>query len=105
MGKRLAVFCVGGSPNDNPDIEVSMKKWFTEEEHKRVSIFYCQGGFNYEKMSAPSKAMMKMFVGALKAKKDKTEEEKIMVEMIAKSYDISDRKYIIPMVECLQAKE
>ena len=103
--KRLAVFCVGGSPNDNPEIEVAMKKWFTEEEHKRVSIFYCQGGFNYEKMSAPSKAMMKMFVGALKAKKDKTEEEKIMVEMIAKSYDISDKKYIEPIVKWAKGEE
>ena len=36
--------------------------------------------------------MMKMFIGALKAKKDKTEEEKIQIEMISKSYDISDKK-------------
>ena len=97
--KKLAVFCVGGSPNDNPEIEVAMKKWFTEEEHKKVSIFYCQGGFNYEKMSATSKVMMKMFIGALKAKKDKTEEEKIQVEMLSKSYDISDKKYIEPIVK------
>ena len=64
-----------------------------------AALLYCPGGFNYEKMSAPSKAMMKMFVGALKAKKDKTEEEKIMVEMISKSYDISDKKYIEPIVK------
>ena len=43
--------------------------------------------------------MMKMFIGALKAKKDKTEEEKIQIEMISKSYDISDKKYIEPIVE------
>ena len=96
--KNLAVYCVGGSPIENPEIEVAMKNWFTEEEHKKVKAFYCPGGFNYEKMSGPSKLMMKMFISALKAKKDKTEEEKIQIEMISKSYDISDKKYIEPIV-------
>ena len=35
---------------------------------------------------------------ALKAKKDKTEKEQMMADMISKSYDISDRKYIEPIV-------
>lgn len=96
--KKLAVYCVGGSPIENPEIEVAMKSWFTEEEHKKVTSFYCPGGFNYEKMPRASKLMMKMFIGALKAKKDKTEAEQIQIEMISKSYDISDRKYIEPIV-------
>ncbi len=97
--KKLAVYCVGGSPIENPEIEVAMKSWLSEEEHRKVKLFYCPGGFNYEKMSGASKVMMKMFIGALKAKKDKTEEEKIQIEMISKSYDISDKKYIEPIVE------
>lgn|GEM_PF-3272934 len=40
-------------------------------------------------------------ISALKKKKDQTEEEKIMAEMIATSYDISDIKYIDPIVEYL----
>ena len=44
---------------------------------------------------------MKMFVSALKKKKDPTEEEKIMTEMVAKSYDISDEKYLEPVIEYL----
>ena len=84
---------------ENPEVAVALKNCFSEEEHKLAKIFYCPGGFNYEKMSASSKMMMKMFIGALKAKKDKTEEEKIQIEMISKSYDISDRKYIAPIVE------
>lgn len=46
--------------------------------------------------------MMKMFLKALKAKKDKTEEEKVMVKMISSSYDISDKKYIEPILQCLK---
>ena len=43
--------------------------------------------------------MMKAFVSALKAKKDQSEEEKVMAEMISKSYDISDKKYIQPILK------
>lgn len=100
--KKLVAFCVGGSPIDNPEIEQSLKQNFKEAEFEKVNVFYCPGGFNYEKMSAPSKLMMKMFITMLKAKKDKTEEEQEMIKMIANSYDISDRKYIEPILECLK---
>ena len=73
----------------------------TDEQRSYIGAFYCQGGFNYEKMNGPSRMAMKMFVSALKKKKDQTEEEKIMAEMIATSYDISDIKYIDPIVEYL----
>ena len=100
--KKLIAFCVGASPIENPEIEPALKQNFTESELQKVSIFYCPGGFNYEKMSAPSKLAMKMFIKALKAKKDKTETEQEMVKMISSSYDISDKKYIEPILECLK---
>lgn len=100
-GKKLAIYCVGGSPNDNPDVEVMLKNMLTDEQREYIRAFYCQGGFNYERMNAPSRLAMKMFVSALKKKKDPTEEEKIMTEMVAKSYDISDEKYIEPVIEYL----
>lgn len=100
--KKLIVFCVGASPIDNPEIEQSLKKNLKEPELKNVNAFYCPGGFNYEKMSVSSKLMMKMFVKVLKAKKGKTEMEEEMVKVISSSYDISDKKYIEPILECLK---
>lgn len=100
--KILIAFCVGGSPIDNPEIEPALNRNFNESQLKKVSIFYCPGGFNYEEMSAPSKLMMKMFIKTLKAKKNKTEEEQEMIKMISRSYDISDKKYIEPILECLK---
>lgn len=100
-GKKLAVFCVGGSPADNPDISKALRGNFNDAQWERVKVFYCPGGFNYEKMSATSKMMMKIFIKALRAKKDKTEEEKGMVDMLSHSYDISDKKYIEPILEYL----
>ena len=102
--KKLIAFCVGASPIDNPEIETALTRIFDESEQKRVNIFYCPGGFNYEKMSAPSKLMMKMFIKSLKAKKDKTEEELAMIKMISSSYDISDKKYTEPILQCLNVE-
>ncbi len=101
-GKKLIAFCVGASPLENPEIEPALKKNFSEDELKKVNIFYCPGGFNYDKMSTPSKLAMKMFIKMLKAKKDKTEEDEIMIQMISSSYDISDVKYIEPILDCLR---
>ena len=100
--KKLIVFCVGASPIENPEIDIALKRNFNESEQKKVKTFYCPGGLNYEKMSTPSKLMMKMFVKTLNAKKDKTEDEKIMVKMISSSYDISDKKYIEPILQYLK---
>ena len=103
--KRLAMFCVGGSPNDNPDVDTFLRNALTDEQKKYIRMFYCQGGFNYEKMKAPSRIAMKMFVSALKNKKDATEKEKVMAEKMASSYDISDIKYIEPIVAYLDGKD
>lgn len=100
--KKLIAFCVGGSPIDNPEIDIALKRNFNAAEQKKVKTFYCPGGFNYEKMSVPSKLMMKAFVKTLKSKKDKTEEEQIMVKAISSSYDISDKKYIEPILQYLK---
>lgn len=101
--KKLAVFCVGGSPVDSPDIAPFIERNFTDSERERVKVFYCPGGFNYEKMPVASKVMMKMFSNMLNAKKDKTESEEIMAKMISSSYDISDRKYIEPILQYLNS--
>lgn len=102
-GKKLIVFCVGGSPADSPDIEPALRRNFTESQLQRIRVFYCPGGFNYEKMPAPSRLAMGLFRTALRGKKEKTEEEKVMLSMIAHSYDISDRRYIEPIVNAIRA--
>lgn len=99
--KKLIVFCVGASPIDSPEIGPTLKQNFKESELKKISVFYCPGGFHYEKMPVPSKLMMKMFIKTLKAKKGKTEAEQEMIKIISSSYDISDKKYIEPILKCL----
>ncbi|WP_022932258.1 flavodoxin domain-containing protein [Treponema bryantii] len=97
-GKKIIVYGVGGSPADSPDIPAAMRRNFTDEEWNSLKTFYCPGGFNYEKMSGFSKFMMKMFTTMLANKKDASEAEKNMAQMISHSYDISDKKYIEPIL-------
>ncbi len=97
-GKKIIVYGVGGSPSESPDVPKAMRRNFSEEEWNSLKAFYCPGGYNYEKMSGFSKFMMKMFTKMLANKKDASEEEKKMAEMISHSYDISDRKYIEPIL-------
>ena len=97
-GKKLIVFAVGASPVKSPEVAVAMGRIFTEEEKKLVKVFYCQGGLRYEKMNFFSRFMLKMFAKAIASKKDASESDKKTAEMISHSYDISDKKYIEPIV-------
>lgn len=101
--KKLVVFCVGASPIENPEIEATLPKNFTEEELKQVRWFYCPGGLDYKKMPATSKVAMKMFVKMLNSKKNKTEDDLEQIRMVSSSYDISDVKYIEPIIQYLNS--
>ncbi len=100
-GKRLAVFCTGGSPAESPEIAAFLRSNFSEAEREKVSVFYCPGGFNYEKMPMGSRMMIKTFQKMVSAKKEKTEADREILNMISHSYDISDRKYTEPIVKKL----
>lgn len=101
--KKLAVFCVGASPAANPDVEEFLGKLLTENQSTYIKAFYCQGGIDYSKMKAPSRLAMKAFASTLKKKKNASQKEKDMADMISHSYDISDEKYIDPIVQYLSA--
>lgn len=97
--KKLAIFCVGASPKDNPEVDEALEKMTTEEQKKFIKVFYCPGGLNYSKMKLPSRLAMKAFASMLKKKKDATESEKEMAKYLSDSYDISDQKYIELILE------
>ncbi len=97
-GKKIIVYGVGGSPAESPDIPFAMERNFSGEEWKGVKSFYCPGGLNYDKMNFLSRFAMKMLAKSLTSKKDATEKDKDMAQMISHSYDISDKKYIEPIL-------
>lgn len=100
--KKLILFCTGANPADSPGIRSFFEQNLREPAFQKVSGFYCPGGLNYEKMPAFSKMMMKMFVKMLRSKKDKTDADEEMIRVISVSYDISDKKYIEPILQYLK---
>lgn len=95
--KRLALFCVGATPAGAPEIDEAMSKVLTLEQADYIKVFYCPGGIDYDKMNLPSKLAMKALASILrKSKEDKKQEQ---ARIISSSYDISDKKYIQPIVE------
>ena len=62
-----------------------------------IKAFYCQGGFNYEKMNLASRLMMKAYANSLK--KSKNEKTREMGNLVDHSFDMSDKKFIEPVVE------
>lgn len=100
--KKLVIFCVGASPEENPDVQISLSKLLTDEQRTYIRAFYCQGGIDYSRMKTPSKLAMKALASALSKKKDASQKEKDMAEMISHSYDISDEKYIDPIVQYIE---
>ena len=102
-GKKLAFICVGASPVDAPDVKTAMERLLNHEQRKAASIFYMPGGISYEKMKGPSRFAMKAFASMLKKKKDQTEAERQMAELISHDYDHSDPKYLDPVIAYINA--
>lgn len=104
---QFIVFATGAMPNSEESTIAEMwENNLSLEELSDIPHFYMQGGLRYERMPFPDKMMMKAFSGVmkmkLKKKKDKNESERQFEQMIAGSYDISDEKFIRPLVEFLR---
>lgn len=100
--KKMAMFVVGATAAGNPDVETVLQNALTEEQKKHVKTFYCPGGICYKKMKFPYKLIMKMLASASRKAKNPTEKDKQMAEMLSKSFDISDEKYIEPLVSYIE---
>jgi len=96
-GKKIAAFAVGAMPADGTGIEEMLRRNFMQA----VRPFYFPGGLRYEKMGIPSRFMMKLFSTMMAKKTDKTAAEEEMARMLAKSYDLSDKKQLRPLIAYL----
>ena len=100
---KLMVFATGGTPSAVEDaIRGIWKASFSEEELQKTPHFYMQSGLNYEKMGRGDRLIMKTLARVLNRKKDKTSDEVGCEQAIGDSYDISSRKHIFPLVQCVQ---
>ena len=100
--KKLFVYFVGASPAESPEVSVTMDINFTKAQKEIVKVFYCPGGINYDNMGLVSKLAMKMLIRGMKAKKNPTENDLRIIKTLSQNYDISDKKYVNPIIEEIQ---
>ena len=104
--KKLVVCATGAMPNEAEEqIQKVWEQNLTRSEQKTIPHFYLQAGLCYEKMGGVDRAMMKFAAWAMTRKKAKTEEDKAFQNAISGSYDISDPKYIRPLVDYIRGQK
>lgn len=100
--KKLVVFATGATPNEVTEkVDEVWATNLTEEELATISHFYMQSGLCYEKMSFGDKTLMKLLANMLSKKENKDSTEAGQEQAIKSSYDIKDKKYAQPLIECL----
>lgn len=100
---RLVVFATGATPAGAEEaIDSIWKASFSEEERKTIPHFYLPGGLNYEKMGIMDWLIMKSLAAILSCKRIKSAAEAGCQQAIRRSYDLSGREAIRPLLLCVQ---
>lgn len=92
--KKIVVFAVGASP-PKQNVEEEIKKAnFSAEMQKSIILFYLRGGFDYNKLYRSNKISMTLYKARLSAKKNKTVDEKEMLDVYSKPVDFTKKENI-----------
>ena len=101
--KKFIVFVSGASPQfANDIISTVWKNNFTEAENASIPHFYMQSGLNYEKMGFVEKHLMKTVARFMNAKKDNANKDVDIREALSKSFDMSKKQFIMPLLKYLK---
>ncbi|MCI8700395.1 MAG: hypothetical protein HFJ47_03525 [Clostridia bacterium] len=103
LENKLIIFATGATPEETDYIQDVWRNNLNQKELQSIKHFYISAGLNYERMGFLDKAMMKMAYVMLEKKKDKSAEDIGMQNSIKKSYDISDKSKIKPLVEYIKS--
>lgn len=100
--KKMVVFATGGTPNVvTGKIDEVWKNNLSEEELTLIPHFYMQAGLCYENMSFMDRTLMKMMANVLSKNQNKDNMEEGFEQAIKSSYNISDEKYVEPLIKCV----
>ena len=103
--KQLVLFATGAMPNEAEDkIRQVWEQNLTAGERETIPHFYLQAGLCREKLGGMDNAMLNVAAWAMGLKKNKSEEAAAFVDSISRSYDITDPKYIQPLVDCVRER-
>lgn len=103
--KRIILFSTGASPGRGEEIEEVWNKAFTNDERKKIRLFYLRGGFDYDKLGMKDKMLMKLLKKKLESKKERTEDEQGMLDAYDDPVDFTNRDNIKELIELVKNEE
>ena len=96
--KPIIIFACGGNNNVQKDIDVIKRKNFNEEQLKFHQFFYLPGGLDFAKAKGMTRRMLNVFRRVMEKKKNKTEDEKAVLEGFAHPTNYVDKTEIESIV-------
>jgi len=102
---KWTVFAVGATPVKDDVVPLLIKENLTLEERENIKLFYFRGGFDYDALKIKDKIMMKLLKLKIKMKpeKDRTPDEKGMINVYDQRTDFSQKKSIDGIVAYIRS--
>ncbi len=101
--KKMAVFAVGASPYDEKAI-MQIRELHFKDELRNISLFYCRGAWDEEKMKFTDRTLCKMLQKAV-AKQNSDEYEpwqKALMCAVGQKCDWTDKSYLEPLLKLVK---
>ena len=98
-GKKIVLFAVGSNPGREHEMQPFWDRILTPEQQKQIGHFYLRGGFDFSKLTAPDKVLMKMLKVRLQKKKERTEDEQGMLDAYDTPVDFRKKENIRPLID------
>lgn len=96
--KSIIIFACAGNDNVSKEIEVIKKKNFADEQLLFHKFFYMPGGVDFSKVKGPKGRMLDVFRKVMEMKRNKTDEQKAILEGFYHPTNFVDKKHIEPIV-------
>jgi len=107
---RVVVLATGATPMPcdmwpASETEEAFRRTFHENEYPALPHFYCQGGFDFERLGTSDKIAMKMFFKANAKAAESDPKAAEMLRVMGEGFDGTRREYLEPVLACLSAME
>ena len=102
IGKKIIVFCCGASPYEENAFKQILERNL-KDGLSDIPAFYCRGAFDFFKMTFVDRTLCNMLRKVV-AKKDPSHYglwEKALIDARDKQNDWTDKKYIEPIIACI----
>lgn len=97
--KKIIVFATGASPSQKHIPEEILRANFTDDERTRIRFFYLRGGFDFGRLSIPFKIIMTLFKWKLLSRKEKTADERGMIDAYANPVDFCKKENLRELLD------